>query len=157
MTMILLRSLTRYLRIPKPSVVLLMLVLACPAVPPASAAEGDDQVIHQLRIYQLFDETRDAFHERFRDHAQRIMARYDFDIVAMWESRAGDRVEFVYLLRWPDAETMKDRWDAFMADQEWSDIKAETSRIHGRFVGEIEDRTLVLTDYSPDSALLWSE
>jgi hypothetical protein len=52
---------------------------------------------------------------------------------------------------------MKDRWDAFMADQEWSDIKAETSRIHGRFVGEIEDRTLVLTDYSPDSALLWSE
>jgi hypothetical protein len=28
----------------------------------------------------------------------------------------------------------------------------ETSRVHGRFVGEIEDRTLVLTDYSPDPA-----
>jgi hypothetical protein len=129
-----------------------MLALVCPAVPPASAAEGEGRVIHQLRIYELFDETKDAFHERFRDHAQRIMARYDFNIVAMWESRTGDRIEFVYLLQWPDEETMKDRWGAFMADQEWSDIKAETSRVHGRFVGEIEDRTLVLTDYSPDPA-----
>jgi len=41
-----------------------------------------------------------------------------------------------------------------MADQEWSDIKAETSRIHGRFVGDIQDRTLLLTDYSPDAVLL---
>jgi hypothetical protein len=72
----------------------------------------------------------------------------------MWESRADERIEFVYLLEWPDEETMKDRWAAFMADQEWSDIKAETSRIHGRFVGDIEDRTLRLTDYSPDTVPL---
>jgi hypothetical protein len=71
----------------------------------------------------------------------------------MWESRTDDRIEFVYLLAWPDEQTMKDRWEAFMADQEWSDIKAETSRIHGQFVGDIEDRTLRLTDYSPHGAL----
>lgn len=82
------------------------------------------------------------------------MARYDFNIVAMWEARTEDRIEFVYLLEWPDEETMTKRWAEFMADQEWSDIKAETSRIHGRFVGEIEDRTLLLTDYSPNKSLL---
>jgi hypothetical protein len=41
-----------------------------------------------------------------------------------------------------------------MADQEWSDIKARTGRIHGQFVGDIEDRTLLLTDYTPESGPL---
>ena len=44
---------------------------------------------------------------------------------------------------------MKDRWAKFMADQEWSDIKKETAAKHGKLVGEIQDRTLRLTDYSP--------
>jgi hypothetical protein len=129
----------------------MFVLLAGIGLPQDSAGGDDPQVVHQLRIYELFEDTREAFHQRFRDHAQRIMARYDFRIVAMWESRTEDRIEFVYLLEWPDEQTMKDRWAAFMADQEWSDIKAETSRIHGQFVGDIEDRTLLFTDYSPDT------
>jgi len=132
----------------------LLALLACMGFPQASFAGDEKQVVHQLRVYELFENTREAFHERFRDHAQRIMERYDFRIVAMWESRTDERLEFVYLLEWPDEQTMKDRWARFMADQEWSDIKAETSRIHGRFVGDIQDRTLLLTDYSPDAVLL---
>jgi hypothetical protein len=53
-------------------------------------------MIHQLRIYEIFESNKDAFHARFRDHAARIMQHYGFEIV-----------------------------------------------------GEIEDRTLLLTDYSP--------
>jgi hypothetical protein len=140
--------------IPRLLALSLVAAIVCATPRLSSAADGDDQVVHQLRIYQLFDETRDAFHERFRDHAQRIMERYEFDIVAIWESRTDGRIEFVYLLEWPDEETMKSAWDAFMADQEWSDIKAETSRIHGQFVGGIEDRTLLLTDYSPNTTIL---
>lgn len=141
-------------RFPKPNLMILSVVLALLAVVPATRAQAGDDVVHQLRIYQLFDDTSEAFHDRFRDHAQRIMERYDFHIVAMWESRTGKGPEFLYLLEWPDEQTMKDRWAAFMADQEWSDIKAETGRIHGQFVGEIEDRTLLLTDYSPNRSLL---
>jgi hypothetical protein len=110
-------------------------------------------VVHQLRIYEIFEGNKRAFHERFRDHAMRIMARYDFKIVAMWESRKGDRTEFVYLLEWPDKETMKDRWAKFMADKEWAEIKKVTGAAHGPLVGEIEDRTLELTDYSPTREL----
>jgi len=137
-----------------PSNIALLVLLVCMSFPQASTAGDGKQVVHQLRVYELFENTREAFHERFRDHAQRIMERYDFRIVAMWESRTGERIEFLYLLEWPDEQTMKERWAAFMADQEWSDIKAETSRIHGRFVGDIEDRTLRLTDYSPDTVPL---
>ncbi len=110
-------------------------------------------VIHQLRIYEIFDRNKTAFHDRFRDHAMRIMARYGFKIVATWESRHQNRTELVYLLEWTDAETMKRQWAAFMADQEWAQIKKVTAEAHGRLVGNIEDRTLELTDYSPDGRL----
>jgi hypothetical protein len=61
--------------------------------------------------------------------------------------------EFVYQLEWPDENIMKDRRSKFLADQEWINIKKETSRTLGTLVGEIEDRTLVLTDYSPRRVL----
>jgi len=110
-------------------------------------------VIHQLRIYEIFDGNKMAFHERFRDHAMRIMARYGFKIMATWESRHHNRTELVYLLEWPDTETMKERWATFMADQEWAEIKKVTAEAHGPLVGDIEDRTLELTDYSPGGRL----
>jgi hypothetical protein len=118
----------------------------------ASAGEPQN-VIHQLRIYEIFDSNKKAFHDRFRDHAMRIMAKYDFKIVATWESRKDDRTEFVYLLEWPDKETMTDRWEKFLRDEEWIKIKRETREINGLLVGEIRDRTLYLTDYSPRKGL----
>lgn len=129
------------------AVMALLLAMACapvaaqPAPPPATP-------IHQVRIYEIFDDTRGQFHARFRDHAMRIMRRHGFDIVAMWESRSGDRLEFVYLLQWPDQATLRDRWVAFMADEEWVRIKGET-RAQGPMVGEIEDRVLTVVPYSP--------
>jgi NIPSNAP len=133
------------------AILLLFTITACLSHPQISmtGAEGQQKVIHQLRIYEIFDGNKKAFHDRFRDHAMRIMARYDFKIVATWETKTGARTDFVYLLEWPDKETMRDRWAKFMADQEWANIKQETSRIHGPLVGEIEDRTLDLTEYSP--------
>ncbi len=39
--------------------------------------------IHQLRIYEIFEQNKQAFHERFRDHAERIMRTYGFTIIAL--------------------------------------------------------------------------
>jgi hypothetical protein len=36
-----------------------------------------------------------------------------------------------------------------MADEEWTEIKRRTAAEHGTLVGKIEDRILVLADYSP--------
>jgi heme-degrading monooxygenase HmoA len=106
-------------------------------------------MIHQLRIYEIFAHNKLAFHARFRDHAARIMRTYGFNIVHMWESRAEQRTEFVYLLAWPDEHTKTAAWAAFMADAEWKEIKRSTSALHGDMVGTIEDRLLIETDYSP--------
>jgi heme-degrading monooxygenase HmoA len=107
------------------------------------------QPVQQLRIYEIFDGNKQAFHDRFRDHAQRVMARHGFRILAMWESRSEGKTEFVYLLDWKDEAAMKAAWARFMADPEWAEIKRVTGAQHGRMVGSIQDRTLRLTDYSP--------
>jgi len=62
-------------------------------------------MIHQLRIYEIFEPNKLAFHERFRNHAVRIMRKYGFNIVAMWEAKTDRPTEFVYLLAWPDETT----------------------------------------------------
>ncbi|HEY0602934.1 MAG TPA: NIPSNAP family protein [Herpetosiphonaceae bacterium] len=107
-------------------------------------------MIQQLRIYEIFEHNKNAFHARFRDHAARIMRTYGFTIIAMWEAKTEARTEFVYLLVWPDEQTLRSAWAAFMADEEWKHIKRTTSVEHGDLVGAIEDRLLAPTSYSPD-------
>ena len=97
-------------------------------------------MIHQLRIYEIFEHNKAAFHARFRDHAARIMRMYGFNILGMWESKTEKRIEFIYLLSWNDEQTMREAWTKFMADEEWKEIKRVTSARHGDMVGEIEDR-----------------
>ncbi len=106
-------------------------------------------MIHQLRIYEIFEANKAAFHARFRDHAARIMRKYDFHILALWESSHAGRTELVYLLEWPDERTKTAAWAKFMEDEEWAAIKRETAAKHGTLVGVIEDRLLRPTDYSP--------
>ena len=105
-------------------------------------------MINQLRVYEIFENNKAAFHDRFRDHAARIMRRYGFCIVAMWEARGDGRTEFVYLLEWPDEAAMRAAWAAFMADEEWAEIKRVTAAEHGSLVGGIQDRVLEATTYS---------
>jgi heme-degrading monooxygenase HmoA len=117
---------------------------------PARSMQKATPMIQQLRIYEIFENNKAAFHARFRDHAARIMrSKYGFRIVAMWETKFADRTEFVYLLEWPDEASKTAAWMAFMADAEWSEIKRVTSAEHGVMVGQIEDRVLRPVDYSP--------
>ena len=96
-------------------------------------------MIHQLRIYEIFEHNKAAFHARFRNHATRIMRRHGFRILAMWEAK-GKRTEFVYLLEWSDEAAKASAWAAFMADQEWAGIKRAMAAEHGDLVGAQEDR-----------------
>ena len=89
--------------------------------------------VHQLRMYEIPKENRQVFLDRFRDHALRIMRKYGFPIVAIWESELNGKTEFVYLLEWKDESSMKAAWDGFMADKEWKEIKAQTAKLHGDF------------------------
>ncbi|MBY5934706.1 NIPSNAP family protein [Tateyamaria omphalii] len=105
-------------------------------------------MINQLRIYEVPPGNRGPFLTRFRDHAARLMGTHGFRIQAMWTDERDGRVRFVYLLTWIDEAEMGDKWAAFMADEEWKRIKAETSAQHGDFVLGIEEMVLIPTEFS---------
>lgn len=100
-------------------------------------------MIHELRIYEIFEDNRAAFLARFAEHAAPIMTRHGFTLVGTWETQARSRREFVYLLAWPDEAARSAAWATFLADPEWIEVKRATGERHGRLVGEIEGRTLV--------------
>jgi hypothetical protein len=106
-------------------------------------------MIHELRIYEIFDHNREAFHARVRDHAARLMHDHGFSIVGMWEARGETGPEFVYLLAWPDEEARESAWRHFRNDAEWQRIKRETAEESGDLIGAISTRVLTPTDYSP--------
>jgi hypothetical protein len=106
-------------------------------------------VIRQLRIYEIFERNKGAFHARFREHAMRIMARHGFTVLRTWETAHDGHTEFAYILEWPDLATKERAWREFLADPEWTEIKRVTAAAHGELVGRIEDRVLAETDYSP--------
>lgn len=132
---------------------LIALVVAPTATsPPAAATEMAPAPIQQLRIYAIPRANEDVFHARFRDHAMRIMARYGFAIRSIWRSESAEKVEFVYLLDWPDTATMQRAWTAFLADPEWVQIKKDSAARHGSFVDAVSERTLEPVAYSPARA-----
>src|SRR5690606_24205456 len=90
--------------------------------------------IQQLRIYEVNRSNRNHFHERFQDHALRIMKRHGFNVVDIWESDTGTNLQFIYILSWPNMATMEDRWKSFLSDKEWIDIKKRTVEEHGELV-----------------------
>ena len=110
---------------------------------------GNGSELHQLRIYEINRSNKDAFHQRFQDHALRIMKRHDFNVVDMWESDTGQKVEFVYLLAWSSKAIMDTRWKAFLADHEWIEIKKQTAEESGELVREVNGQPLIRVSYSP--------
>lgn len=113
-------------------------------------AQADKKaVMFQLRIYEVASDKRAQFHERFEMHALRIMRRYNFKPIVMWESKSVTNFEFIYILEWPDIETMVQQWEAFLADPEWMGIKRKMAEEIGEPVQRVSNRVLENVKYSP--------
>ncbi|MET3022204.1 NIPSNAP family protein [Flavobacterium hydatis] len=124
-------------------------VVKCQNTVAVSTITGKVPPIYELRIYEIFENNKKNFHDRFRDQAMLIMKKYNFKISSIWESKSDKKTEFVYLLEWNDEATMKKAWEQFRADKEWIEIKKQTSAKFGDLIGSIEDRVLTKMDYSP--------
>lgn len=126
------------------------LILVLLTVFAVKAQKTQTSPIFQLRIYEIFENNKKEFHERFKDHAMRIMKKYNFKIISIYESKSDKKTEFVYFLEWPNETTMKKAWEDFRKDQEWIDIKKQYTAKYGDVVGNVEDRVLTKVDYSPN-------
>lgn len=109
----------------------------------------ESRSVYQLRIYEVSPDKRDVFHNRFKNHALRIMKRYGFEVIALWESSSVVNFEFIYMLKWPDAATMERQWRLFLEDNEWIEIKKKTASETGEPVLRATGRILNEVEYSP--------
>jgi hypothetical protein len=105
--------------------------------------------VFQLRIYEVSPDKREPFHQRFEQHALRIMQRYQFHPIALWESTSVIDFEFIYILAWPDLQTMEQQWKLFLADLEWIAIKQKMAADIGEPVQKVSSRILATLPYSP--------
>lgn len=108
--------------------------------------------LHQLRVYEIIRDKREPFHQRFKEHALRIMKRHGFKVLDMWESDTVDKLQFIYLLEWTDAKTMEAKWKDFLSDQEWIDIKKRSAAERGDLVKSAVGQPLHRVSYSPGCA-----
>jgi hypothetical protein len=106
-------------------------------------------VIYELRTYETFNHNKKAFHDRFEEHAMRIMKKYGFEIVGCWDEEIGEMQNFSYILAWKDLNTRQAAWSNFNSDEEWSNIKLESFKKHGQLVFKTHNKILKPTKYSP--------
>lgn len=106
-------------------------------------------MIYEERVYEIPNQVRKAFHERFEQHAMRIMQKHGFKFVGCWDEVIGDMQNFVYILSWDDMNSRQSAWTAFNADEEWTRIKKESAEQHGQLVAKTSNRILAPTKYSP--------
>jgi hypothetical protein len=102
-------------------------------------------MIYELREYVAAPQAVDALHARFSDHTLDLFARHGLEVVGFWTDQ-DDPNRIVYLLRFPDQETMRRAWSDFQNDPEWKRIKAE-SEADGPLVAEKHSRILTSPSY----------
>jgi heme-degrading monooxygenase HmoA len=117
--------------------------------PNMTEEQSESQSVYQLRIYEVSLDKKEAFHARFKNHALRIMKRYGFEAVALWESSSVTNFEFIYILKWTDVATMDRQWKLFLADSEWIEIKKKVASEIGEPVIKATGRLLTEVEYSP--------
>ena len=105
-------------------------------------------MIYELRTYRCVPGRMPDLHKRFENVALRMFDKHGISPVGFWTTLVGEsNQELHYLLEWRDLAHREKVWNAFMADQEWLEARAETEK-NGPLVANITNTFLVPTQYS---------
>lgn len=105
-------------------------------------------MLYELRTYEIPNNNRRVFHERFESHAIRLMKHHGFEIIGCFNEIIGDMQNFTYLLAWQDLNARQNSWSEFNANSEWINIKKESAAKHGEIVRGTSSKILEPTSYS---------
>ncbi|KOU59818.1 hypothetical protein ADK57_32360 [Streptomyces sp. MMG1533] len=104
-------------------------------------------MIYELRGYVAAPGRSEALHRRFAESTLPLFEKHGLEVVGFWTEREhADRI--VYLLRFPDDGTRRQRWAAFQEDPDWTRVRA-ASEADGAIVAEMSSRTLTRPGYWP--------
>lgn len=105
-------------------------------------------MIHELRIYTCMPGRLPDLNNRFNTITLKIWERHGIRQAGFWTTLVGENNQnLIYLLEWESLAEREQKWDAFQADPEWQQKRAETEA-NGAIVSEISNQFLIPTPYS---------
>ncbi len=105
-------------------------------------------MIHELRIYRTLPGQMPRLLRRFNDHTLRIWERMGIRQAGFWTTLIGEsNNDLFYLLAWESMAERETKWNAFMADPEWQEKRAE-SEAPGPILANVSSSFLAPTAFS---------
>jgi hypothetical protein len=105
-------------------------------------------MIHELRIYHCVPGRLPALLKRFETVTLEIWQRHGIRQAGFWTVAIGESNQALYyLLAWESLAEREQKWNAFMADPEWLQKRAESEK-DGPILERVANQILMPTSFS---------
>jgi hypothetical protein len=102
----------------------------------------------ELRIYYAPQGKLDALISRFSDHTTRLFEKQGMQNIGYWVPVNNEKNTLYYILAYPDKESRKKSWEAFLADPEWKSAR-DKSEVNGKLVDSVKSVFMNSADLIP--------
>ena len=105
-------------------------------------------MLYELRIYRCIPGRLPALLDRFDTITLKLWEKHGIRQAGFWTTAIGDsNQDLHYLLAWESLAERERKWNAFAADPEWLEKRAETER-DGAIVATVSNQILQPTSFS---------
>jgi hypothetical protein len=105
-------------------------------------------MIYELRIYHTMPGKLPDLLKRFDTITLKIWERHGIKQAGFWTTLVGEsNAALTYMLKWESLAERETKWNAFQADPEWIEKRAETEKA-GPINARVENSFLTPTSFS---------
>jgi len=85
---------------------------------------------------------------RFATHTLKFFQQHGIKVVGSWTEEIGTSNRLIYMLAFDSLADREKKWTAFMSNQDWLNVRAETEA-NGPLVARVVNTMLRPTSFSP--------
>ncbi|HUJ99834.1 MAG TPA: NIPSNAP family protein [Stellaceae bacterium] len=105
-------------------------------------------MLYEMRVYHCIPGRLPALLKRFETKTLKIWEKHGIRQAGFFTTVVGEsNQQLVYFLAWDSLAERERKWNAFMADQEWINARAETEK-DGQIVERVINQILTPTVFS---------
>jgi hypothetical protein len=82
--------------------------------------------VYEMRTYRASPGKLEALIARFRDRTEPLFKRHHLKTIGYWAPRENPNNILFYIMEHESREAAVRNWDAFRADKDWSQLRADT-------------------------------
>ncbi len=103
--------------------------------------------VFEFRTYHAVAGKFDALTARFRDHVDALFKKHDMNAIGYWTPQDNPENVLIYILEHKSKADADRNWAAFLADEEWKKVRAE-SEVDGPLALKIDSVFMNPTGFS---------